>query len=134
EFAKDVIALVNTKSSGARFMVIGFDDKSRAFHLSVQPGVGPDRLQDILNERVEPFPNVTYHTVSWESGTVGIIEIEREPHKLPYKAKKDMVAKSGPIAASDVFVRHGTHNVMLALDAPELLDLIAEGNRARGQN
>jgi hypothetical protein len=101
EFAKDVIALANTKSSGERFMVIGFDDKTRAFHLPVHPGVSPDRLEDILNERVEPFPKVTYHTVNWESSTVSIIEIEREPYKLPYKAKKDMMAKSGAIAVEN---------------------------------
>jgi hypothetical protein len=32
EFVKDVIGLANTKPSGRRWMIIGFDDKARKYY------------------------------------------------------------------------------------------------------
>jgi hypothetical protein len=128
ELVKDLLALVNTKSSGRCFLVIGFHPKTHEFFKSVDPGITQDRIEDILNAYAEPVPSIRYNRVGWESGTVGIIEIIREPHKLPYTIKEDITNK---IKAGDVYVRHGSHTDKLQPGEREYQDLIDEGNRAR---
>ncbi len=128
EFVKDILALVNTKSSGRRFMVIGFSDDTHDFLKSVDSSITQDRIEDILNAYAEPFPTVRYNTAPWSGGTVGVIEVVRESSKLPYRIKAGMIGK---IQAGDVFVRHGSHTTKLHSGDRELDDLVAEGERAR---
>jgi hypothetical protein len=129
EFVKDILSLVTTKSSGRRFMLIGFDDKTHNFKMSVDPSITQDRLEQILDAYADPVPTIRYQQVSWELGTAGAIEIFREAHKLPYKVKADLEH----ISQGDVYVRHGSHNVKLQPTDEEYDDLLAEGERARQQ-
>lgn len=41
EFIKDILSLANTKASGKRWMIIGFDDKTRSFHGPPDPSLTP---------------------------------------------------------------------------------------------
>jgi hypothetical protein len=130
EFVRDVLALATTKSSGRRLLVIGFDDKTHQFVQSVDPKIDQNQLENILHAYTEPTPEIRYHRVPFSGGTVGIIEVMRDPAKVPYKVKQ---ASKGQhvINVGDVFVRHSSRT-----EAPtpaELADLIAEGETAREQ-
>ncbi len=124
-----MLGLATTKSSGRRFLIIGFDNSTRAFHGSVDAAITSERLEQILHAYTEPTPAIRYTKVPWETGEAGIIEAMRETIKLPYKVKKMLGGKSG-IQEGDVYVRHGSHTE--APTAQELQDLIDEGERARG--
>lgn len=39
EFVKDVIGLANTQASGRRWLIVGFDDKTRSYHSPPDPSV-----------------------------------------------------------------------------------------------
>lgn len=56
EFIKDVIGLANTQASGRRWMIVGFDDKTRAFH--GPPGI--EITQDLIEHLLSPYttPNL----------------------------------------------------------------------------
>ncbi len=125
EFIRDVLALATTKSSDRRLLIIGFDDKKRLFVKSVSDDITRDRLESILNCYTEPTPDIRYHKVPWEDGTVGIIEIIRNPMKIPYRVKKSI----GRIKEGQIFVRHGSHTEEPTPD--ERKALMAEGRRAR---
>jgi hypothetical protein len=68
---------------------------------------------------------VKYRLVPWADGSAGLIEVEREPVKLPYRATHS----AGKLRNDAVYVRHGTH--VTEADADESADLVAEGDRAR---
>jgi len=46
---RELLGLVTTKSSGARYLVIGFDDDTHEFSTPVDPAMTQDRIEDILN-------------------------------------------------------------------------------------
>jgi hypothetical protein len=108
EFIRDVLGLATTKSSGRRFLVIGFDDTTHSFVQSVDPNITQERLEQVLTAYSEPTPKIRYQTIPWSSGTIGIIEIFREPRDIPYRVKKDIGGKSG-IKTGEIYVRHGSH-------------------------
>jgi len=130
EFARDVIALATTKASGReRYLILGYDPKSREFTTTAPPTVSQDGLEDILNEYVEPAPAIRYFTVDHESyrGVVGVLEITRDATQVLYRLRRD----GGKRRAGEVFVRHGSH-----VEPPtqaELDALLAEGELARSQ-
>jgi hypothetical protein len=126
EFVRDILALATTKSSGKKFLIIGFSDKTHEFAQSVHPGIAQERLKQILHAYTEPTPEVLYRTVGWEDGTIGVIEAVRDPAKIPYRASKSL---GGQIEAGKVYVRHGTH--VEEPSAAELPALEAEGQAAR---
>ncbi|HET6314773.1 MAG TPA: RNA-binding domain-containing protein, partial [Chloroflexia bacterium] len=113
---------------GERYMLIGFDDKTGAFVKSVDPSITKDRIEDLLSAYTEPVPSVRYDTTTWEDGMVGLIEVIREAHQVPYRVKVNIGDK---LKAGDVFVRRGSHTYRLTTDEVEYLDLVAEGDRAR---
>ena len=128
EFAHDVIALANTKASGReRFLVLGYDPRSREFNMTVSPKLSQDSLENLLNEYADPAPSIRYFTVEHDSGSgaVGVIEIGRDPTRLPHRLRRD----GGKRHAMEIFVRHGSHIEQPTAD--ELAALIAEGERAR---
>lgn len=108
EFVRDILGIATTKSSGRRFLIIGFDDKTRSFIQSVDPNITQERLEQILFAYSEPTPKIKYCSVNWSSGTVGIIEVFRNSSEIPYKVKKDIGGKNG-ISVGEVYVRHGSH-------------------------
>jgi hypothetical protein len=128
EFIHDILALATTKSSGRRFLIIGFDNKTRRFAQSVDPKIDQDQLENILNHYTEPTPSIRYHTVPWAGGTVGVIEVFRDAAKIPYGVKQPLGGQKG-IKAGDIYVRHSSHT-----EPPtpaELVNLVAEGEDAR---
>lgn len=125
EFVRDVLGLANTKSPGRRFLVIGFGPKSRVFEVSVDPDNDQDRMENILNSYADPAPRILYRIVPWESGSAGVVEVVREPYRLPYKVERNFAH----LRAGGIFVRHGSHT-----EEPtpaELASLVAEGEHAR---
>ena len=125
EFIKDITALATTKASGARYLVVGWDPKSRQFTASVDLTIDQDRMEQILAAYLDPVPRITYRTFAWESGTAGLIEVFRNDWEVPYKVKKAI----GRLAVDDVFVRHGSQ-----VEKPtprELQALVEESEHAR---
>ncbi len=47
-----------------------------------------------LHAGFESAPATKFYTSSWETGTLGLLEIVREPSKVPYRLRKE-VAKQG---------------------------------------
>ena len=134
EFAKDVLGLANTKSSGRRYLIVGFDDKTRDYLAPPDSTVTPDRMERILSDLTDSVVNIRYKIVDCRLGKVGRLEVLREPEKLPYRAVKDvLVDEKGRkgLERGKVYVRHGSQ-----IEAPtetELQALEDEGRRARGE-
>ncbi len=134
EFAKDVLGLVTTKSSGRRYMIIGFDPKTRAYYGPPDSRITKDRMEQLLANLTEPVVIIRYEVVDYKLGKVGKLEPIREPEKLPYRASQDVVidakGKKG-LEKGRVYVRHGSQT-----ESPtplELESLNEEGRRARGE-
>jgi predicted HTH transcriptional regulator len=132
EFGKDVLGLVNTKSSGRRYMIIGFDDKTKQYHGPPDSAVTQNRMEQVLSNLTDPVVVIRYDVVSHKSGMVGKIEVIRQPEKLPYQATQDVFDDKGKrvLEKDKVYVRHGSQT-----EAPtpaELDALKEEGRAARG--
>jgi hypothetical protein len=134
EFTKDILGLATTKASGRdRYLVIGYDNYTHEFTKSVDAGITPDRIEQILHQYLEPMPDIRYFAVPMRGGgEAGVIEVRREAPKIPYRVRRDI----GKLKAGSIFVRHGSQT-----EPPtelELEALIAEGDRAerasRGQS
>lgn len=125
---RSVLALATTKSSGPRYLVLGFNPDSHEFTTPVDPdAITQDRIEDILNAYTEPVPQVRWRTVGWPGGLVGVIDVLRDPAHIPYRVKKAIE----DLAPGDVFVRHSSH-IEPPTDA-ERDALDAEGRAARGE-
>jgi predicted HTH transcriptional regulator len=121
---RDILALATTKSSGQRFLIVGFDDQTQQFVQSVDPAITQNRLEQILNAYAAPVPQIRYHRVAWEQGEIGVIKVLRDPAKVPYRVTKTLAH----ISKGDVYVRHGSQ-----VEPPtpaELAALEAEGQAA----
>jgi hypothetical protein len=121
---RDILALATTKSSGQRFLIVGFDDQTQQFVQSVDPAITQNRLEQILNAYAAPVPQIRYHRVAWEQGEIGVIKVLRDPAKVPYRVTKTLAH----ISRGDVYVRHGSQ-----VEPPtpaELAALEAEGQAA----
>jgi hypothetical protein len=124
EFIRDILALATTKSSGERFLIVGFDDKTHQFLQSVGPAITQNQLEQLLNAYAAPAPEIRYHRVAWDQGEVGVIKVLRDPAKVPYRVNKTLAH----ISKGDVYVRHGSQ-----VEPPtpaELAALEAEGRAA----
>lgn len=134
EFAKDVLGLATTKSSGKRYMIIGFDDKTRQYFAPPDNTINQNQMEQILSNLTEPVVNIRYEIVDYKLGKVGKLEVIREPEKLPYKAKQDVIIdekKTLGLRKDNVYVRHGSqteHPTPLELSALE-----EEGKQSRGE-
>jgi Putative DNA-binding domain len=130
EFARDVLGLVNPQASTERYLVLGFKDSDpeHRFTTSVDPRLTNDRLEDILHNYCSPVPLLRYRAVPWEGRMVGLIEVVREPNKLPYRATQTL----GKLVAGTVYVRHGTH--VTSADPEEENGIAGEGDAACGKS
>lgn len=132
EFGKDVLGLATTKSSGRRYMIIGFDDKTRSYHSAPNPLVTQDRMEMILADLTDPVVEIRYSILDYRLGKIGKLEVFREPHKLPYRVAQDMIIDekgAKGLEKNKIYVRHGSHT-----ESPteiELKMLVDEGNLAR---
>lgn len=135
EFIKDVIGLANTKTSGQRWIIIGFDDKTRELHIEEDASITPwyvritqDRVEQIISEYIQPNIVARYSLVDYRNGKVGKLEVVRKARDLPYEVSKSIGDKKRIVAGS-VFVRHGSHTVQP--DLSELQDLRNEAARSK---
>ena len=128
EFIKDVLSLVNTKASGRRWMVIGFDDRSRTYYGAPDQGITKNRIEQILAMYTNSCVDVQYNLVDYRGESVGMLEVIRDPQKLPYRVARSIGEKKR-IEQGDLYVRHGSQ-----VEKPTPLEeqaLIDEGNQAR---
>lgn len=119
ELIKDVLSLANTKASGQHWMIIGFDDKSHAYHGLPDRRITQNRLEQILATYTAPVVDVRYQVVDYREGPVGMLEVLRDPKKVPYSVAKSLGDKKR-ISQGEIFVRHGSQ-----VENPTLLELQA---------
>ena len=129
ELVKDIIALANIQASGRRWLVIGFEDKTRTYHGPPDPAVKPDRLEQLLAAYITPAVDLCYDVWDYRAGKVGMLEILRDPRKLPYSVKQSVGAAAGQrgakrVEAGQIFVRHSSHTAQAS--EKELLVLAEE--------
>jgi hypothetical protein len=128
EFIKDVLSLANTKASGKHWMIIGFDNRTHAYHGPPDQHIVQDRLEQILSVYTTPVVDIRYDVVDYREGPVGMLEVLRNPKKLPYSVAKSIGEKKR-IEQGNIFVRHGSQ-----VEKPTSLELQAlqdEGNQTR---
>jgi hypothetical protein len=124
EFVRDVLALANTLVSEPRYLVVGYEPTKLDFHTSLDSAITTDRLEDILNAWTMGAPPISLHRVEVAGGTAGVLAIDPDRSRLPYRASK----ASGQLDPANVYVRHGTH-VERATDG-EHEDLLAVARRS----
>jgi hypothetical protein len=136
EFVRDILALANPQVAAARYLVIGFDNKTRKFHASVDPTMRHEQMEHLLNEYTETEPSHTpvtirYRHVVWTdpAGTVGLLEVIRESEAVPYRVKKGLRGATKELRLHQILVRHGSH--VAEPDDEELAALRAEAEWAR---
>lgn len=127
EFCKDILALANTRTSGRGFIVVGFNDSTRAFTSPPSPAVDAHKMESVLAAYCAPVPLIRYSTVPMPEGAAGLIEVLDDPPRLPYKLSRDV----WKLRAGSVFVRHNT--LVAVADGEELEALVGIGRRARGE-
>ncbi len=128
EFIKDVLGLANTQASGKRYLIIGFDDKTRVYHGPPDNDIKSDRLEQILSHYTAPVVNIKYSVIPYLDRTIGQIEVLREPSQLPYKVAETVGIKK-EIIAGQIFVRHGSQTVV----APDYEQQALEEEAARAR-
>jgi hypothetical protein len=92
---------------------------------------GPPRPEcDIVKAiTTTPFVDVRYEVVGYRSGPVGMLQVLRDPKKLPYRVRKSVGGQNKQIREGQVFVRHGSQT-----EEPtplELQEIELQGDRAR---
>jgi hypothetical protein len=127
EFIKDILSLVNTKASGRRWMIIGFDDKTRQYHSPPDAALTQNLLEQIVSRLTAPVVGVHFQVIDYKLGKVGKLEILRDASKLPYAVALSIGDKKR-INAGDIFVRHGSQ--VETPTADELTALQMEGKRS----
>lgn len=130
EFVKDILGLANTQASGARLLIVGFDDKTRAYHAPPDPKkITADNIERVLAQYTAPVVEIKYETLDYGSyGIIGIITIKRDRTKLPYKPAASFGEKKR-ISENQIFVRHGSQTQEATLTEIESLE--AEALRAK---
>ncbi len=130
ELVKDLVGLANTQASGERLLVVGFDNETHGYHGSLDTDLTQDNLERIMSPYTEPYLDVRYEVVEYRGGPVGLIEVLRDPRKLPYKVARS-VGDRKRIEEDQIFVRHGSQT-----EEPtnaELEAILKEGERARSE-
>ena len=107
ELVKDVIALANTQASGSRWLIIGFDDKTRSYFGPPDAKTTNEHLEQLMSQYTEPVVDIRYDAAQYRLGPVGRLEVIRDPKKLPYRVRKPIGDKKR-IEAVDIYVRHGS--------------------------
>jgi hypothetical protein len=133
EFVKDILGLANTKASGQRLLIIGFDEKTRSYYGPPDSSLTQNKIEQVLARLTSPVVEVKYQIINYRFGPVGQIEVLRDPKKLPYcvaerEGSKDKGGKR-QIEKDQIFVRHGSQTEKPTDE--ELKAIKEEGNRAR---
>jgi hypothetical protein len=128
EFVRDTLALATTQGQQDRYLIVGFDPKTRAPFGSVDPALRQDQIEDLLTGHVvgQP-PGVRYRRVPWASINAGLIEIRRDATVVPYRGAASIRERFG----AEVFIRRLSH---VAVATPEdIAALEAESAEARAR-
>jgi hypothetical protein len=129
ELIKDLLGLANTQASGKRWMILGFDDKTRKYHGPPDKKITQNHLEQIIARHIEPNLAIRYKLVDYRVGGVGMLEVVWEPSKLPYAVKSPLGGEKKRASQGQIFVRHGSQT-----EEPtegERAALIEEGKRAQ---
>lgn len=129
EFIKDVLALANTRVSGRHWLIVGFDNNTHSYARAPDPKVTQDRIERIIANHTSPCVDVKYEVVEYQAGPVGLLEVLRDPKKVPYRVAKTITGDKKSIVEGTVFVRHNT--IAEPPTPAEELALQEEGDRAR---
>lgn len=128
EFVRDMLALATTQGRQQRFLVIGFDPKTRAPHANVDAALRQDDLENVLNAHVVGTPpDMSFRTVPWATIQAGLVEVRRDPSVVPYRGAPSIVARFG----AAVFIRRLSHIAVATPD--DIMALEEEGATARAR-
>ena len=131
EFIKDVLSLANTKASGRRWMIIGFNNKTHDYCCPPNSVLNQDDFERLIDEYTNPHVDVRYVVAEYRKGLVGKLEVLRDHQKLPYRVAKSLGDKlkgdKKQIFKGQIFVRHGSQ-VVVARGA-ERKALLEEGKQ-----
>ena len=130
ELVKDVIALANTKVTAQRWLVIGFDDKTREYHGPPDPTVTRNRIEQIVNMYTRPTVQVRYDIVPYPPGPVGLLEVLRDPADLPYRVARSLRGEKRGMKEGQIFIRRNTQRAEASTE--EVVALEEEARWARG--
>ncbi len=128
ELVKDLIGLANTQASGRRWLIIGFDDKTRAYHGPPGHKLTQNHLEQLANEYTAPTVLLRYKVIHYRSGPVGKLEVLRDVCLVPHRVKR-AVGDRKRIREGQVFVRHGSQTA--EPDPDELQAIGDEAARAK---
>ncbi len=134
ELMKDLLGLANTQASGRRWLILGFDGKTRRYVGSPNAKITQDHLEQLLGEYTRPYLHVAYGVVDYRGSSVGKIEVLRDRRALPYRVKKAVGddQRGKRIEVDEVFVRRGSQTVRADVD--EIAALEAEAAWATGRD
>jgi len=122
ELIKDLIGLANTQASGQRWMIVGFDDETRTYSAPLDKKITQNHLEQLIAAYIQPNLSVSWKVVQYHGGDVGMLEVLREPHKVPYRVSASIGDKTTKkrITEGQCFVRHGSQT-----EEPTPLELAA---------
>jgi predicted HTH transcriptional regulator len=125
EFIKDVLSLATTKTSGRRWMIIGFDDDTHEYCGSPNPKLTQNHLEQLLQVYTKPMVEVRYQVVDYRKEPVGKLEVFRKAKHLPYKVAKSLGSQNDKrrISEGAIYVRHGSQ---VQHPTPEELEALEE--------
>jgi len=128
-FIKDLLSLATTQASGRRWLIIGFDDKTREFVGFSDPKITQNRIEQIIADNIEPSLAIRYETVDYLTGKIGKLEVLREAIKLPYRVKRSLNGEKSKLEQGQIYVRHGSQVEFPS--SSELQALTVEAQRAQ---
>lgn len=140
EFIKDVIGLANTKASGGRWLIVGFDNTTREYHVPNDPAAQKEHskglasltsetLDQILSEYTEQPVRTALSTVQYRQGPVVMIQVLRDPQTVPHRVKKQCAGAKKKVSVGEIYVRHGS--ITEAPSPDELQALFDEAERSK---
>lgn len=129
ELIKDILALANTRASGRHWLIVGFDNNTHKYSRAPDPTVTQDRIERVVATYTSPCVDLKYEVVPYQAGPVGMLEVFRDPKKVPYRVSKTIKGDKKSIQEGTIFVRHNT--IAEPPTPAEELVLHEEGDRAR---
>lgn len=144
ELVKDVIALANSRGSGGRYLLIGFNDAGEYYEPDepiqrterdrLLDALDRDRLQTIVSNHTTPAMRIKYTEVAYRLGRVGKLEVIRDPGDLPYAVSTSIGnTEKGQtrVETGQVFVRDGAVTRKAEAKEIETMRAIAEHAKRR---
>lgn len=102
DLIKDVCAFANGESKNHKFIVFGVKDTSEVCGM-VQNIEDVSNINQLLDENVEPFINISVNTFQYEGKLIGYIKIHNNDDR-PYVIKKQY---GKTLMKGDIYIRKG---------------------------